>query len=402
MRRPFYSDHGDPFTLLNIFTRWLEVKEGERSAKKWCAIHGIEEQRLFEIVKLKNQFENILEKYSGATIRPETKVKSKEEQREHWDKQRLVDKRKMESRGNTRKFLKLEEELTEDIGEDDNENGLETIDEIEFQLYNDPKSILQHSDVSSLSYRDLIVLKLIICAGLYPNIAICDDANYARPLTEQVFHTKNKRFLNMIPNSVFYLHPELLHGTPSDAQQRESGNQLENLHQSRIQKEVLCYVEILETNKPYIMNCVRIGALPVVLLFANKIDISSDLMDIIVDDWLHIEFTSFDAAESALLMGLWTRYAWKYLVNRKLKNLDSDDASAPEQNMKITKQYNLDDISYIPTAVKKMRQSFLELCYNHQVLSSLTDEEVVDKIMDFVDLDGKGDVFLFMFFASGI
>ena len=60
-RRTLFSDEGDPFTFLQIYEAWLEVKaEGKESSRKWCRRHGLEEQRLYEILKLKQQFEEIL------------------------------------------------------------------------------------------------------------------------------------------------------------------------------------------------------------------------------------------------------------------------------------------------------------------------------------------------------
>jgi ATP-dependent RNA helicase DHX34 len=69
-----------------------------------------------------------------------------------------------------------------------------TVQELEFALNNDAKNLVQQSDVSVLSERDVNILKLIIAAGLYPNLAISDEANYARPVTEHVYHSKGKRY----------------------------------------------------------------------------------------------------------------------------------------------------------------------------------------------------------------
>ena len=62
------SDHGDPITLLNAYKEWLEVKQessqesrGNASAsRKWCRRRGLEEQRFYEMTKLRAQFKDLL------------------------------------------------------------------------------------------------------------------------------------------------------------------------------------------------------------------------------------------------------------------------------------------------------------------------------------------------------
>ncbi|KAM3583142.1 hypothetical protein VKS41_004891 [Umbelopsis sp. WA50703] len=68
-RRTLDSPHGDPFTLLNLWKAWLDVKaqRGE-SSRSWCKRHGVEEQRLYEIAKLKKQFEKILSEFQPGLL----------------------------------------------------------------------------------------------------------------------------------------------------------------------------------------------------------------------------------------------------------------------------------------------------------------------------------------------
>ena len=37
----------------------------QESSRSWCRRHGIEEQRLYEMVKLKQQFESVMKDYLG-------------------------------------------------------------------------------------------------------------------------------------------------------------------------------------------------------------------------------------------------------------------------------------------------------------------------------------------------
>jgi hypothetical protein len=133
-----------------------------------------------------------------------------------------------------------------------------------------PKQLYEKSDVSMLSERDIIILKLILCSGLYPNIAIPDESNYSRPASEQMYHTKTNRHISMNSFSVFTFRPELLQGFETDFN--------DSMCPERRMTEVVCFMKVLETHKPFIMNPLKIKALPVSLLFAQKLDISSGMI----------------------------------------------------------------------------------------------------------------------------
>lgn len=68
-RKKLESDHGDPITLLNAFREWLEVKQQSIhesrgsgcNSRKWCRRRGLEEQRFYEMIKLRTQFKELLQ-----------------------------------------------------------------------------------------------------------------------------------------------------------------------------------------------------------------------------------------------------------------------------------------------------------------------------------------------------
>lgn len=63
-RNSFLSEHGDPFTLLNLYDEWIFLKTRTKdNTRRWCRRHGVEEQRLYEISKLRNQFKGLLKDY---------------------------------------------------------------------------------------------------------------------------------------------------------------------------------------------------------------------------------------------------------------------------------------------------------------------------------------------------
>lgn len=59
-RKDLISDHGDPLTLLNAFNEWIQIKTTHGNSSKWSKRRGLEEQRLYEISKLKRQFDDLL------------------------------------------------------------------------------------------------------------------------------------------------------------------------------------------------------------------------------------------------------------------------------------------------------------------------------------------------------
>lgn len=65
------------------------------------------------------------------------------------------------------------------------------IRDIEFRLIND-LSALKEMSTDSQNYRtkDINMLKLILCSGLYPQVAIADDFNTYKRDSDQFFHTK--------------------------------------------------------------------------------------------------------------------------------------------------------------------------------------------------------------------
>ena len=61
-RRNLDSDHGDPITLWNSYREWMQIKALNReNSRRWCRKRGLEEQRFYEMTKLRQQFKDLLE-----------------------------------------------------------------------------------------------------------------------------------------------------------------------------------------------------------------------------------------------------------------------------------------------------------------------------------------------------
>ncbi|KAJ3048899.1 DEAH (Asp-Glu-Ala-His) box polypeptide 34 [Rhizophlyctis rosea] len=344
-RRSIQSDHGDPFTLLNMFSEWLRVKAGRKeSSRSWCRRHGIEEQRLYEMVKLKEQFEGVMKDYLG--VQADYAESDHDDDQDAWDgkrkrrkekedrddpnfrrrkqqKQLLQRQKRLQSSGK-RRTLQLEDDMTMNEGEPEAHDVADvSIEALEFELKHDAESLLKRSDTGNLTERDVGLVKLVVCSGLYPHLAVTDDANHARRLSEQVYHTKAKKFVQMHPTSVFSYKPELVQPKVSEPpRHREDGKDtLESLHARTSVSDMLCYLELLETNKPYLTNVMRVPALAACLLFGRSIDVTHDMKHVVIDEWLLLKFNEESVAERIIVLANWLRLAWELVVSRKLENV---------------------------------------------------------------------------------
>ncbi|CAK6957912.1 probable ATP-dependent RNA helicase DHX34 [Scomber scombrus] len=330
--QPLHSNQGDPFTLLNTFNAWVEVK-GERGggSRKWCRRRGLEEQRLYEMVNLRRQFRDLLK--SHGLMEPVYSAPSGGDRKQR--RERLTERRKLHQlkreheqlEGSRRKVLRLEEGQEGDLssGSDTEEAGKGRkdkagsgqnmdIQEVKFKLRHNVSELQEAVSISQdLPSRQQALLKLLLCRGLYPQLALPDEHNSNRKDSEQVFHTRNKQGVVIHPTSVFASDPEVLH-VPED-ETREMGPD----RRDSSRHQVLAFVTLLETNKPYLSNCVRVPALQALLLVANSIDSNADCARLVVDGWLELELREAEGALKVLATALTLRAEWEHLLQAQLK-----------------------------------------------------------------------------------
>lgn len=68
--------------------------------------------------------------------------------------------------------------------EDDKEDEEIDIKDVEFRMKNDFSKVNDLVNASTAcSYKDLMMLKLILCSGLYPQFASSDEFNYCKVMT---------------------------------------------------------------------------------------------------------------------------------------------------------------------------------------------------------------------------
>lgn len=66
--------------------------------------------------------------------------------------------------------------ITIDRGDDEID-----IKDVEFRMKNDPNQVQSLlTAATACSYKDLTMLKLILCSGLYPQFACADEFNYCK------------------------------------------------------------------------------------------------------------------------------------------------------------------------------------------------------------------------------
>ncbi|XP_012990989.2 probable ATP-dependent RNA helicase DHX34 [Esox lucius] len=327
-RQPLHSDQGDPFTLLNTFNAWVQVK-GERggASRKWCRRRGLEEQRLYEMVNLRRQFKELLRSHGLLEVLEERAPSGggRGQRRERLTERRKLHQLKREhdlAEGGRRKVLRLEDgqEVDGDSGSDaepdrrDKEpTGESSVDiqEVKFKLRHNVSELQEAAAASQdLSSRQQALLKLLLCRGLYPQLALPDEHNATRKDSEQVFHTRNKQGVVIHPTSVFASDPEVLH-VPEEGNREGPDKGDSSRHQ------LLAFVTLLETNKPYISNCVRVPALQALLLVANSLDSNADCTRLVVDGWLEVGLTGEEALR-VLSSSLTLRASWENLLQAQL------------------------------------------------------------------------------------
>ncbi|KAL6754390.1 putative ATP-dependent RNA helicase DHX34-like protein [Haematococcus lacustris] len=317
-RYELLSPHGDALTLLEVFEHWLHLKQGRHkgASTKWCKRAGLEEQRLYEMAKLKGQFKELLsdvglermalrerpgdllppgDRPPAATDDPGSPDESKPRKRSrhhlsggqlHEARSRLRRLQAQRDRERGRKVLQLEEEESkeeeeeEEVEEGKEEGGgegkgrsaaaagrsgkeeKEDLHDLELRLAVDVAAMAAAA-ARPLSPGDVSLLKWVVAAALYPRFAVPDPANKQRKETECRFHTISLTDLAVHPSSSL------------------TGNLT-----ALSAQEVVVYVEVLETRRQYLCNLTPCWALAPLLLNATMLDTDRTGSRWVVDSWL--------------------------------------------------------------------------------------------------------------------
>ncbi|NXY76428.1 DHX34 helicase, partial [Glareola pratincola] len=361
-RRPLESPHGDPLTLLNVFNEWVQQVKSDRSgsSRKWCRRRGLEEHRLYEAANLRRQFQELLRDHQlleESFSQPSDSYSRQSRHRERRELHRLW-RSHTETEGRKRKVLRLQDGMDASSGEEEEGGGSRgkgersidiqvrppcpsplpggricpcgsltpslSLQDVKFKLRHNVEE-LQAISSSALSSSQLALLKLVLCRGLYPQLAVPDQLNSGRKDSDQIFHTKNKQGVVLHPTCVFATSPELLHAKEGP----ERGGTKDPMEGLSHHHQLLAFVSLLETNKPYLVNCVRVPALQALLLFSRSLDTSADCARLVADGWLEVTVPDVDSALHLLSTALQLRSAWEKLLHQLLEGQGEESSRRP-------------------------------------------------------------------------
>ncbi|KAJ7303869.1 hypothetical protein JRQ81_011377 [Phrynocephalus forsythii] len=323
-RRPLESRLGDPLTLLNVFDAWVQEKSGSRGgSRRWCRRRGLEEHRLYEAANLRRQFQELLRDHRllEPAAQPSDSYNRQRQRRRRQELHKLKREHE-EGEGRRRKVLRLQgedEEGSSSSGEERDGRRRLDVQDVKFQLRHNVDELQAASSAAqSLSSGQLSLLQLVLGRGLYPQLAVPDAFNQSRKDSDQIFHTKEKPGVVLHPTSVFTNSPELL----QPAQDRGSGSRAPRGSQEEglsSRHQLLAFVSLLETNKPYLVNCLRLPALQVLLLLARSLDTNADCTRIVADSWLELRVPAGEVALRQLMAALRLRASWEKMLDRQLE-----------------------------------------------------------------------------------
>ncbi|CAH8840099.1 unnamed protein product [Trichobilharzia szidati] len=396
----YESNHGDAFTLVNVFDEWIKMKseatgifsyedesnetgDQKRSTniKRWCRRIGAQEQRLHEMVRLRNQFAQLL-RDSGLLDTKSKEADTSSSSRSYHFKNLNYARRTERMRTKRRRLLTLQDNFTDDSESENESQNTENdaaklrkwlnastrssvninslnipVQDLELVLCYNLTDLAQSANIQeSMTQADVQLLKVVLAGGMYPHLAIGDDANSYRVANrggtagagaEMVFHTKNKGFVMLHPNDVFVRQPDVLfpertskrwnnnkkvsNTKPAQVSRQEDleeGDDLDDGEEENTPEtlpsgfaydhQLLVYLDLMETTKPFLVNTIRVPALPTLLLYCREVDTNANISRIVFDSWLEVRLHDVEAAQRAVATTIWLRSTMQYLMECEL------------------------------------------------------------------------------------
>lgn len=430
--RSFDHQLGDLPTLLRLYGDWLSAKS--RNDRGWASRMGVEEQRMYEIGRVRSQVAGILEDAGDDQDDPEEGGEEKKGRRKKiaWMAQEDEDWEERKKRRRQREVLERRRRML-DVGEkegrrDPTAEQVEgeqgslpwihmfrceephsltsiltdiskmSIHDLEFALrYSSPAHLASHAEsasIANLTSTDLDLIKFLACAGMFPNFAIPDPGNPQRKDADQIFHTRNKKMVYAHPASVFAIHTDWIHPVDADTGLAPAGElgTLDSLHRKRHAAELLCYQSLLETSgKPYLVNSIKVPSVHVLLLFGT-LDVSADLARMVVDDWLDVRFHDKKTAQRALVLACWLRSAMEVVTVDGLKGFverlpGKDHVAVPDPEVSHSTSVE-DSINSMLPVIERIHSYRLELLSPHADKDdpTVTPDELSSTLTEFLSL----------------
>ncbi|XP_016995301.2 probable ATP-dependent RNA helicase DHX34 [Drosophila takahashii] len=374
-RESLESDQGDLFTLVRLFREWLLLKMRREGTRQWCRRLGIEEQRFYEVTKLRQQFQRILESCGMVVATATASGSSAERATRHGELRQLkaMKRRQRFEQPRQRKLLKQSNRgQEEDEDQEDGEPG-DDMRDVDFRLRFDPRQLALLERSARLDrHRDVVLLKLLLGSGFYPQLAISDEFNYCKGGGQQFFHTQLKPFVLQHPNAHFAKHYELLKLNDSDLLAKPDFYTPK--HPISERHQLLCYQSLLETAKPYLINCIRLPAAQTLLLFSFAIDTNAGVTQIVCDGWLGLDLPMPGSGMELLSRAIELRRRWSRLLYAKLEDLNNKQ-EAPSSGVKdgsSTLWHELLDFMALDVAyaIRRLLPADIKRLYSHEAPSA--------------------------------
>lgn len=123
----------------------------------------------------------------------------------------------------------------------------------------------------------MAIIKAILCQGLYPQFAVADAGNAGRASNEQQYVTRPSGGLFMSPSSVLACQD---FGIAATAEGSADGIYSSSSRGAAADAGrgdgLLCYGQLMETQRPFVSSVTPLPALQALLLFSARVDTSED------------------------------------------------------------------------------------------------------------------------------
>uniref|UniRef100_A0A914QTQ4 Helicase C-terminal domain-containing protein n=1 Tax=Panagrolaimus davidi TaxID=227884 RepID=A0A914QTQ4_9BILA len=280
-RESLMSDRGDLFTLINIYREWLKCRRDGEDTKRWCHDRGLEETRLYEIVKMRHQLRNILiqSKLIIENDRKDLESMSKADRREHISRRKRIYRYRKDAQKNVEKRRRVLEAgrhfdtIAED--RDDEPSAEDKIQDLEFALLKDSTELLNEIDSHRLKENLAVILNALISIGLYPQYAFDIQTHDYKASQEYFVRTYSRIFAAFHPHSSLSLNQDILFIKPDS-------NEMSPYFQTYF------FGTFLEMKSQYLCNVSRVPAL--FSLIAARNVTRTDSKTLVCDSFLVLNF----------------------------------------------------------------------------------------------------------------
>uniref|UniRef100_A0AC35FSG0 ATP-dependent RNA helicase DHX34 n=1 Tax=Panagrolaimus sp. PS1159 TaxID=55785 RepID=A0AC35FSG0_9BILA len=280
-RESLMSDRGDLFTLINIYREWLKCRRDGEDTKRWCHDRGLEETRLYEIVKMRHQLRNILiqSKLIIENDRKDLESMSKADRREHISRRKRIYRYRKDAQKNVEKRRRVLEAgrhfdtIAED--RDDEPSAEDKIQDLEFALLKDSTELINEIDSHRLKENLAVILNALISIGLYPQYAFDIQTHDYKASQEYFVRTYSRIFAAFHPHSSLSLNQDILFIKPDS-------NEMSPYFQTYF------FGTFLEMKSQYLCNVSRVPAL--FSLIAARNVTRTDSKTIVCDSFLVLNF----------------------------------------------------------------------------------------------------------------